>query len=126
MNGVFLFIFTCFWSTLVLCFDGGIGRDLWKQFESSRYPIVMGQVTHSEVESHHGKKGTSYSAAIWYHYVLNDHPYDSKRFRYVTSSSSYEWTADLVNAHPVGSQVQVYFNPSDPEDAVLSPDLEGG
>jgi hypothetical protein len=126
MSGVFLFIFTCFWSTLVLCFDVDIGRDLWKQFESSRYPIVMGRVTRSEVVSHRGSKSTSYSAAIWYRYVLNDHSYDCERFRYVTSSSSYGWVTDLVNDHPVGSQVQVYFNPSDPADAVLSPDLEGG
>ena len=47
MNGVILFIFTCFWSTLVICFDGATGRNLWRQLDSSRYPVVMDRATHS-------------------------------------------------------------------------------
>ena len=124
MNGAFLFIFVSFWSTLVLFFDGMTGHNLWKQFESSRYPFTMGQVTHSEMTVHHGK-GTSYGVNIQYRYEVNGHSYSGSRFRYGTTSSDYGSALEAVNAHQVSTQTRVYFNPANPEEAVLSPDVEG-
>jgi hypothetical protein len=125
MNGVFLFIFASFWSTLVLLFDGMAVHGLWKQFESSHYPFTMGQVTHSEMTSHRGRKGTSYSADIQYRYEVNRHSYSGSRFRYGTTASDQGTALEAVTAHKVGSQTRVYFNPGNPEEAVLSPDLQG-
>lgn len=126
MNGVFLAFFACFWSALVLLFDGMAGHGLWKQFESSHYPFITGRITHSEVTRHRGRKGTSYGVNIQYHYVVSDRPFDGTRYRWGTSFSDYNWAMNTVSEHPVGSQTRVYFNPDNPEDAVLSADLEGG
>lgn len=126
MNSVPLFIFAGFWSTLVLLFDGMVGHTLWKQFESSRYPFTTGVITHSEMTVHYGSKSTSYGVNIQYRYEVNGHPYYGSRFRYSSTSSGKALAMETVNAHPVSSQTRVYFNPGKPEDAVLSPDLEGG
>jgi hypothetical protein len=125
VNGVFLFIFVGFWSTLVLLFDGIAGHGLWKQFESGHYPFTMGQVTHSEMTTHHGRKGTSYGVNIQYRYEVNGHAYSGSRFRYGTTSSDQGSALEAVSAHKVGSQTRVYFNPGNPEEALLSPDVEG-
>lgn len=125
MNGVFLFIFASFWSTLVLLFDGMAGHTLWKQFESSHYPFTTGVVTHSEMTVYHGRKSTTYGIDIEYRYEVNGHSYYGSRFRYGATCSDQASAMQAVNAHRVGSQAQVYFNPVNPEDAVLSPDVEG-
>lgn len=139
MNGAFMFFFTCFWSILVLFFDGGVGRELWKQFDSSHYPFTMGQVTRCAMTSNRTSKGrTIYGVDIGYRYVVNNHTYNGSRFRYICATSNgsgfrfasapsgYDWATATVKAHPAGSQIAVYFNPSNPQDAVLSPDLNGG
>lgn len=125
MNGAFLLIFASFWSTLVLLFDGMAGHNLWKQFESSHYPFTMGQITHSEMTINRGRKGTSYGVNIQYRYEVNGHSYSGARFRYGTTTSDQGSALEAVNAHAVGSQTRVYFNPGNPEEAVLSPDVQG-
>jgi hypothetical protein len=57
MKGIFLVIFTLFWSILVLGFDGFMVHNLFEQFESRDYPSVTGTVTYSEVTIQHGSKG---------------------------------------------------------------------
>ena len=127
MNGVFIVLFTCFWSSFVLFFDAMMTRRLWQQFESSHYPFTMGQVTGCSMTTHHGSKGgTTYGVDIGYRYSVESHTYYGSRFRYMSTPSSYDWAMSTVRAHPAGSQVAVYFNASNPEDAVLSPDLSGG
>src|SRR5579862_236955 len=126
MNGVFLFLFASFWSALVLFFDGMAGHNLWKQFESSHYPFTTGVITHSEMTVHRGSKSTSYGINIQYRYEVNGHSYYGSRFRYSSDgSSNYALALEAVNAHPVGSPTRVYFNRGNPDDAVLSPDVEG-
>lgn len=129
MNGVFIFLFTCFWSAIVLTIDAMTAREFWKQFESSHYPVTMGEVTYSQVTTHYSSKhGTTYGVDIRYHYVVDDRNFDGSRFRYMTgfnNSSNYKSAMGAVNSHPVRSQIRIYFNPSNPQDAVLSPDLSG-
>jgi len=127
MNGVFLFIFTCFWSACVIAFDGFIGRSLWNQFASRSFTVVTGQITHSQVTPHRGSKGgITYGVDIRYRYTVNDRSFDGKRFRYnANASSDSGWAKKAVAAHPVGSHTQVFYNPRNPQEAVLSPGVDG-
>ena len=127
MNGVFLVIFACFWSTLIFVADGYVGRNLWNQFASREYPAATGQITHSEVKRHRGSKGgTTYSVDIRYRYAVNDRSFEGTQFRYNASGSSDStWAAQAVAGHPVGSQTKVFYNPRNPQDAVLSPGVDG-
>jgi Protein of unknown function (DUF3592) len=127
VNGVFLVIFACFWSTFVVFFDVHIGCNLWNQFAYRNYPTTTGEITHSEVTQHRGSKGgTTYGVDIRYRYAVNDRPFEGRRFRYsAESSSDRAWAERAVAGHPVGSQAQVFYSPRNPQDAVLSPGVEG-
>jgi hypothetical protein len=127
MNGAFLFLFACFWSTFVLLFDGYVGRDLWNQFVSRNYPAATGEVTYSKVTRHRGSKGgITYGVDIRYRYAVDDRSFEGRRFRYNASSSSDSaWAAEVVAQHPVGSQTKVFYNPQNPRDAVLSAGMDG-
>ena len=82
MNGVFFFLFACFWSMLILGVDRCVGRNLWNQFASGNYLSTTGQITHSEVTQHRGFKGRiSYGLDIHYRYAANDRASDGMRFR---------------------------------------------
>jgi Protein of unknown function (DUF3592) len=127
MNGVLLFIFTCFCSAVVIFFDGHVGREIWNQFESRSYPATTAEITHSEVTRHRGSKGgTTYGVDIRYRYVVDDRSLEGTRFRYnadFTSDST--WAVKAVAEHPVGLQTRVYYNPQNPRDAVLATGLDG-
>jgi hypothetical protein len=126
MSAGFLVFFACFWSALTLAFDGMIARNTWRQYESASYASTTGRVTDSRVVSHHSRKGgTSYSAEIDYHYEVGGQAFDGSRFRYNNSSAGFSSAQATVNAHPVGSEVRVFYDARDPGLAVLSPGIEG-
>lgn len=127
MNGVFLILFACFWSTLVVLFDVHVGRNLCNQFAYRTYPTVTGEIIHSEVTQHRGSKGgTTYGVDIRYRYAVNDRHFEGKRYRYsAESSSDWSWAERAVAGHPVGSQAQVFYSPRNPQNSVLSPGVEG-
>jgi hypothetical protein len=127
MNGIFLAIFTLFWSILVLGFDGFMAHNLFEQFESRDYPSVTGTVTHSEVTIQHGSKGgTTYGVVINYRFEVGGQTFTSTRLRYNVVSFSNQATAgDIVEAHPVGAPVQVFYNPRNPQDSLLFTGITG-
>jgi hypothetical protein len=127
IQGGFLIIFTLFWSCFVLAFDGFMGHTIFKQAESVDYPQVTGTVTHCEIQTHHGSKGgTSYEPVINYRYAVDGHSFTGIRLRYNSvSSSNYGAASSLVDEHPAGSPLQVYYNPANPQDALLLPGIEG-
>lgn len=129
MSAAFLVFFACFWSAIVLLFDGVMAHGFWKQFESSRYPFTMGEITYSDVTKtvttgRHGQS-TTYGVDIGYRYVVDGRSFNGTRYRYGSTFSDYSWATSTVREHPAHSQTKVYFNPNNPADAVLSPDLEG-
>ncbi len=127
MNATFLTIFTVFWSSLVLTFDGFIIHNLFKQIESSHYQFVTGTVTHSEVRVHHGSKGgTSYVPVIQYRYEVAGQAFTGARLRYNSISFSSQAAARrMVDEHHASSTVQVFYNPENPEDSLLFTGIEG-
>ncbi len=63
---------------------------------------------------------------IRYNYVVNDHSFEGTRFRYNEGSSSDSaWARKAVAAHSVGSSTQVFYNPQNPQEALLSPGVDG-
>jgi uncharacterized protein DUF3592 len=128
MNGVFLVIFTLFWSLMVSAFDGLMVHNAFKQYESGDYPFVTGTITRSEVTVQHGSKGgISYGVNINYRYEVGGQTFTGTRLRYNNVSSSNESAAnDIVNAHPVGATVKVYYNPGDPQESLLFNGIMGG
>lgn len=118
--------FGVFWTALVGGFDGFLIYGFARQTLATSFPSVLGRITHSEVTRHRGGKGrTNYGVRIEYAYAVGDHEFQGSRFRYgQLSSSDSKWAYAAVQAHPTGSQTQVFYNPDNPADSLLSPGLE--
>jgi hypothetical protein len=126
MQATFLIIFTLFWSAGVLFFDGFMAHNTAKQYESGKYPAVTGTVTHSEVRTHTGSKGgKSYEAVINYRFEVGGQRFAGSRLRYNQVSGGWNQANSLVAAHPTGAAVEVFYNPENPQDALLSPGVGG-
>ena len=107
-------------------------KNLILQYESRNYSNTTGLITHSAVTSRNvtSRSGavytshTSYGVDFAYHYEVNGQSFEATRFRYDKFFWTSEWAHNLVAAHPVGSQIQVFYNPQNPADAVLSAGMD--
>lgn len=105
-------------------------RQITRATASNAWPNVTGVVTVSELGKHVGHDRddtTTYRADISYDYVVNDRSYRNGVVNFGSLQTSDPSTARRVlKRYPVGLQVPVYYNPAEPQDAVLEPGLDGG
>jgi hypothetical protein len=126
MQGAFLVIFTLLWTAGVMFFNGFAARNIAKQYKSGSYPMAAGTVTHSEVQSHRGSKGgTSYTAVINYRFLVGEQAFAGSRLRYNVISGGWSQANSLVAAHPTGAAVDVFYDPANPQEALLYPGISG-
>lgn len=124
--GMFAVVWVGGWSAGTLFFDGFIAYFAYQQWRADSYPATTGTVVSSRLDSHSdGEGGTNYTAVIRYSYEVNGQVYESDNVRYGMTSSMRNDAQRTVDAHPYESSVTVYFNPSDPQDAVLQPGISG-
>jgi len=113
---------------------GGIGVFLlyksWQQGKqadaSKAWPSVMGQVVESHVqagwsEDSDGDRHRSYSGEVTYTYQVNGQTFTSNQVSFGAKASHRkpEPAQAMVNAYPTGRGLPVYYNPSNPAEAVL-------
>lgn len=96
-------------------------------FESKSWPITNGTITSSEVDSWMKDGNSQYDARINYSYNVNRKTYNSTKVYYSGSYSGSNITKakELVNEFPVGTTVDVYYDPDVPESAALKPGVSG-
>jgi hypothetical protein len=115
----------------VVYFQTGGIKNVARQVVARNYPSTQGWITHSDITERAvppHKRETSYGVSFRYRYQVGGSLFEGDRFRYNNAPSSSwdrEWAESLVAAHPVGSKVQVYYNPANPADAVLDRGLSG-
>jgi hypothetical protein len=122
----FLFMLVCF-GAFVCYFDLRAARILARQYQSQAYSSVKGEVLSGTVTQWTGSKGTvHYRPSFSYRYQVNGQTYQGRRYRYDGHPSFYKEAEanQVVAAHPNGSEIDVYYNPSNPADAVLSTGLD--
>ena len=105
----------------------GLGVFLYGQYQLNRarvsvtWPLVDGKIITSEVQSHHGEDGTTYSADIEYSYTVNEKQFKSD----VIVIGGHDYSAgSAVKRYPLGKSVTVAYNPEKPNQAVLQPGVE--
>lgn len=105
-------------------------RQFMRAQASPTWPTVTGVVTISELGKHVGNEratSTTYRADISYDYVANDRSYVNGAINFATVNSSDPAAARrLLKRYPVGKQVTVYYNPAEPQEAVLEPGPAAG
>ena len=117
--------------TLIAFFSIGIcavaidGLLLWWIYEQKRavaavqlWPSVSGTVVKSVVETHASYKNTTYTPVVKYSYEVAGKAFTSNHVAPggVVGGSLAE---SLVARFPLGAQVEVFYNPQNPKDAVL-------
>ena len=90
---------------------------------SLTWPKTPGRILTSEVKR--GAKGSA-RAAITYGYSVAGQSHTASRVNLSLAGSNLNESSRIVNAHPVNSDVTVYYNPADPAEAVLEPGPKGG
>ncbi len=103
-----------------------------KSQASKSWPTTQGSVVSSEVTAHRSrsKKGhhrTTYGANVRYEYTVNGVQYSSDKISFGEYRTHSRGPAQAtVDRYPPGAEVVVYYNPDQPEEAVLEPGKMGG
>jgi len=85
-----------------------------------QWTAVPCQVEFSRVGVHEGDDSTSYSVDVLYSYEAGGTRYRSSRYRlFNLSSSGYGDKRDVVRGLPPGMETTCYYDPSEPESAVM-------
>ncbi len=112
--------------------------------QSVDWPAVEGTVVSSEVQQESktsrsngttrrktgtrtARTKTSYRAEVLYDYVVNGETYSANKVLFgQVGKGSPASARKIVNRYPAGKKVTVYYNPDEPEIAVLEPGATGG
>lgn len=91
------------------------------QVQSARHWVeTPAVVVASEVKSHSGSKGSTYSVHITYRYEVNGRSHQADRYDFLGGSfSGYNGKAKIVRQYPPGRKITCFVNPANPADAVL-------
>jgi hypothetical protein len=104
----------------VLVFDGVLAAFYFAIITKSRrvenWPSVPGTITTSR---HHTGAGTKTRSGVWieYSYSVNGQEYKCQQIE--PGVDLHFTTTDLLQRYPLGAAVTVYYDPQNPQDAVL-------
>ena len=105
----------------------GITHTLLPQYRADSFPTTAGTIEYAKAVTYNTSKGrVSYGLDIGYFYAVNGHHFRGHRFRYDDFPAGYAAVNHVVNNYPRGSIVEVYYNPADPADTVLSTRVMAG
>jgi hypothetical protein len=91
-----------------------------KVVEARSWRAVPCTIRASEVATHAGDDGATYSVKLLYAYVVEGREIQASRYAFMGGSSSgYEGKARIVERLAPGTETVCYVNPEDPYDAVL-------
>jgi hypothetical protein len=122
--GALIFLATLCGAALVftVCLEVYFVGVLIDQYQAQSFPKAEGQVLSVRINSHRGSKGgVSYHPTLLYRYEINGQSYEGGRYRYDNFPDDYYSVNEIVTNHPAGSAIEVYYNPDNPADSVLSP-----
>ncbi|MEO1858245.1 MAG: DUF3592 domain-containing protein [Rubritalea sp.] len=98
---------------------------MWqKYFAAQSWETTTGTVVWSQVRTHDGDDGDTYSADIFYKYNHGGRVYKSNSVGLMGGSSSgRSGKQDKVNDHPRGKQITCFVNPENPHDSLLEREM---
>ena len=90
------------------------------EWNSARsWPATAAVIRSSEIEVHRDDDGDSYSAEFTYDYVVDGTHYTNDRYTFLQISGSRKSARKLINKYPVGSEVMISYDPTDPQISVI-------
>src|SRR3569623_562734 len=114
------------WTAGTLYFDYSAVKGLVEQHATSSFTPTTGTVEDSQLNvSSDSEGGSSYTPVIQYRYWAGGQEYHGAKWRLGMTSNMKSQSTALVNAHPAGSRITIYYDPADPSRAVLAQGLSG-
>ena len=111
---------------LLVCYFGVVFTRMVRQ--AQRWPTTPGRITAAGVDayrvwSRRNRLRTHFKPAVQYSYQVNGREYSGDRVNIgvVVSGTMPGLARRLAAKYPVGSEVNVYYNPASPGDSVLNP-----
>lgn len=122
---LFLFGIPFFGMGFFFCWMGAISPIL-KSVASNDWPEVPCTIAVSEVESHSGSDGATYSVNIEFSYLYGTENYTGGSYNFNKfNSSGYDGKKEIVDQYPVGSEAVCFVNPDVPKEAILTRSIPG-
>jgi len=106
-------------------FIGKGGYEIYRTVNAQGWPTAQGEITSSSVETKEtirvGKPSTArYELNITYRYTVGGNAYSSDRLTFGSINKNSESYANQQLAdYPIGTAVEVHYNPEDPREAAL-------
>ncbi|MDX2493757.1 MAG: DUF3592 domain-containing protein [Desulfuromusa sp.] len=103
-----------------------LGYGLWnvyRGYESKTWPTTTGTIITSRIAG--STRIIGRKAFIKYDYLVDNKSYTSQLVSYTWKCVDYAGSMEILREFPQDKQVVVYYNPSDPNDAVLRTAISG-
>ncbi|MFC3652271.1 DUF3592 domain-containing protein [Dyella humi] len=102
-----------------------------KAKQSLSWPTTEGEIAHSAVlyqtdTSATADNASTYKADVVYRYKVHGKSYSSSKISFLDLASTTNRAQSVVSRYPDNSTVQVYYNPTNPAEAVLEPESVSG
>ena len=103
-------------------------RNRQRAAASAQWPQTQGIVTNVGMKTRRESEGDDwYDPQVQYQYGIGEQQYQGNRIAFGSSSTSAHARAEeIINRYAVGTPVVVYYNPAQPQQAVLEPRATGG
>jgi hypothetical protein len=95
----------------------------WRRYrESESWLPATAQIVSGNISAQRGSKTTSYVINIRYAYTVFGQSYEGGQFSFGSEGTGYDTrkrAEKVVAQYPTGSQVTIYYDPNNPQQAVL-------
>ncbi|MDZ4779866.1 MAG: DUF3592 domain-containing protein [Planctomycetia bacterium] len=117
--------FILFWSGLTLLADGAMLASAAWQIWSYTYAATDGIILKNEVVTDSSGEDTTYDLDLSYEYRVAGQKFTGTKYRHSTMKTQGNWCRAIVERFPADSRRTVYYDPEQPERAVLLRGIEG-
>lgn len=117
-----MLFFTLFWCSITGVFVGFLVYGFARAADAKRrFVPAEGRVIESAVDTHFDSDGNTYGFSILYTYEAGGTTHEGKRYAFgeMKSSDGQARARQLVEQHPAGSAITVYYDPGNPGDSVI-------
>ena len=108
---------------LGLAFSGIGGYTVWEQLRVRNFLPVKGTVTAADIDVESDSDGTSYYPMVTFRYEVDGTVYEAGQLRTVRIGGGQAGAAATVRQYPVGAEVDAWYDPEDPDTAVIETDV---
>lgn len=99
---------------------------IWQQARTENYLTARATVLECRVIETQGDDSTSYRPYFRYQYEVGGQTHINDRYRGGPNiSAGRKWAREEVDAHPVGSNLEIWYSPDNPAESVVEKGLTG-